>query len=174
MRGYLYLHIQLRENQRCFHDRISGEPVFVGEIPAFRIIERVRQFSGRVVFYVQEVTSPARVVPVYTSRWWRFSVGDRFDDHPVDEARVQTLLDGACQDRLEDLDLYGLLSATADQTLGAVDSSIPGMPITWQAFWRSTVDGESATEIANDLGMTAGAVRQAKLRVMVRLREILA
>jgi RNA polymerase sigma-70 factor (ECF subfamily) len=47
-------------------------------------------------------------------------------------------------------------------------------PNTWQAFWRATVEGESAVEIAKDLGMTAGAVRQAKLRVLVRLREMLA
>lgn len=91
---------------------------------------------GRVVFYVQEVSSPAHVVPVYTSRWWRFSVGDRFDSHPVDEERVETLLEGACSDPLDDLDLYGVLAQTAERTLGAVDSSIPGMPSTWQAYWR--------------------------------------
>ncbi len=45
---------------------------------------------------------------------------------------------------------------------------------TWQAFWRSTVDGQSAREIADDLGMTPVAVRQAKFRVLTRLREFLA
>lgn len=44
----------------------------------------------------------------------------------------------------------------------------------WQAFWRSTVDGQPAAEIAEDLGMTTGAVRQAKYRVLRRLREELA
>jgi RNA polymerase sigma-70 factor (ECF subfamily) len=44
---------------------------------------------------------------------------------------------------------------------------------TWQAFWRSTVDGESAIDIAADLNMTAGGVRQAKFRVLARLREFL-
>jgi RNA polymerase sigma-70 factor (ECF subfamily) len=42
---------------------------------------------------------------------------------------------------------------------------------TWQAFWRSTVDGHAAAEIANDLGMSPSAVRQAKYRVLCRLRE---
>ena len=44
---------------------------------------------------------------------------------------------------------------------------------TWQAFWRTTVDGHSTTEVASDLKMTTGGVRQAKFRVMTRLKEFL-
>jgi RNA polymerase sigma-70 factor (ECF subfamily) len=42
---------------------------------------------------------------------------------------------------------------------------------TWQAFWRMTVDGQSAAEIAHDLGMSKSGVRIAKHRVLTRLRE---
>jgi RNA polymerase sigma-70 factor (ECF subfamily) len=42
---------------------------------------------------------------------------------------------------------------------------------TWQAFWRATVDGHAAADIARDLGMTAHAVRQARYRVLQRLRK---
>jgi RNA polymerase sigma-70 factor (ECF subfamily) len=42
---------------------------------------------------------------------------------------------------------------------------------TWQAFWRLTVEGHSSADIAADLGITANAVRQAKSRVLRRLRE---
>ncbi len=42
---------------------------------------------------------------------------------------------------------------------------------TWQAFWRSAVQDEPTAEIAVDLGMTKGAVRQAKYRVLARLRQ---
>jgi RNA polymerase sigma-70 factor (ECF subfamily) len=42
---------------------------------------------------------------------------------------------------------------------------------TWQAFWRSTIDGHDTADIAADLGMTANAVRLAKSRVLRRLRE---
>ena len=42
---------------------------------------------------------------------------------------------------------------------------------TWQAFWRMTVDGHAAAEIAADLGMSAKTVRQAKYRVLCRLRQ---
>ncbi|MEJ7595712.1 MAG: sigma-70 family RNA polymerase sigma factor [Planctomycetaceae bacterium] len=41
---------------------------------------------------------------------------------------------------------------------------------TWSAFWRLTVDGQSAAEVAADLGMKTNAVRQAKFRIMQRLR----
>jgi RNA polymerase sigma-70 factor (ECF subfamily) len=44
-------------------------------------------------------------------------------------------------------------------------------PQTWQAFWRLVVEGESATEIGADLGMSAAAVRQAKYRVLCRLQD---
>ena len=47
-------------------------------------------------------------------------------------------------------------------------------PHTWQAFWRTTVDGRPAPEIADELDMTPVAVRQAKHRVLKRLREFLA
>ncbi len=45
---------------------------------------------------------------------------------------------------------------------------------TWQAFWRSVVEGHDAAEIAKDLGMTPNAVRQAKFRVLARLKETVA
>ena len=41
----------------------------------------------------------------------------------------------------------------------------------WQAFWRTTVDGLSAPQVAAELGMSAGAVRVAKSRVLQRLRS---
>ena len=42
---------------------------------------------------------------------------------------------------------------------------------TWQAFWRAAVEGEAPAAIAADLGVTAAAVRKAKSRVLLRLRE---
>ena len=41
---------------------------------------------------------------------------------------------------------------------------------TWQAFWRTAVDGQSAPAVAAELGLSAAAVRQAKSRVLRRLR----
>jgi len=41
---------------------------------------------------------------------------------------------------------------------------------TWEAFWRTTAGGQSTPDVAADLGLTPGAVRQAKYRVLRRLR----
>ena len=41
---------------------------------------------------------------------------------------------------------------------------------TWQAFWRTAVDDELAVDVAVDLGLSDGAVRQAKHKIVKRLR----
>ncbi len=43
----------------------------------------------------------------------------------------------------------------------------------WQAFWRFTIDGQSANDVAKEFKMTPAGVRQAKFRVLSRLREVL-
>lgn len=43
-------------------------------------------------------------------------------------------------------------------------------PTTWQAFWRTAVDGQSAPDVAGEVGISANAVRMAKSRVLRRLR----
>ncbi len=42
---------------------------------------------------------------------------------------------------------------------------------TWQAFWRMTIEGQPVQQVAADLEMKPKAVRQAKYRVLKRLRE---
>src|SRR5262249_3176367 len=42
---------------------------------------------------------------------------------------------------------------------------------TWQAFWRTAVDNHTPAEVAPALGMSKVAVRQAKARVLRRLKE---
>ena len=41
---------------------------------------------------------------------------------------------------------------------------------TWRAFWQTTIDGRASGDVAADLGMSPGAVRQAKSKVLSRLR----
>jgi RNA polymerase sigma-70 factor (ECF subfamily) len=47
-------------------------------------------------------------------------------------------------------------------------------PATWQAFWRTAVEGQSGQETARQLGLSVAAVYLAKRRVMARLREQIA
>jgi RNA polymerase sigma-70 factor (ECF subfamily) len=42
---------------------------------------------------------------------------------------------------------------------------------TWQAFWRTAVDGQSGKNVAQALGLSVAAVYLAKSRVMARLKE---
>jgi RNA polymerase sigma-70 factor (ECF subfamily) len=45
---------------------------------------------------------------------------------------------------------------------------------TWRAFWGLTVEGRSAADVGEALGMAANAVHQARFRVLRRLREEMA
>lgn len=47
-------------------------------------------------------------------------------------------------------------------------------PQTWQAFWEVAVSGREVSEVAAKMGLTVGAVRVAKCRVIARLREAVA
>ncbi len=47
-------------------------------------------------------------------------------------------------------------------------------PEIWQAFWDVSVTGTSVAETASRLGMTVGAVRVAKCRIISRLRQVVA
>src|SRR5262249_52110740 len=42
---------------------------------------------------------------------------------------------------------------------------------TWRAFWLTVVEGREPAALADELNMTANNIRQAKSRVLRRLRE---
>jgi RNA polymerase sigma-70 factor (ECF subfamily) len=42
---------------------------------------------------------------------------------------------------------------------------------TWQAFWKTAVEGHTPSALAGRLGMTPAAIRQAKSRVLRRLKQ---
>jgi RNA polymerase sigma-70 factor (ECF subfamily) len=42
---------------------------------------------------------------------------------------------------------------------------------TWTAFWLTAVEGRAPTDLAGELGMTPPAIRQAKSRVLRRLKQ---
>ena len=98
-----------------------------------------RRFTnlGRVVNDIQDVTTPSQVAPVFTMRWWRFSVADRFSGYPVNTAAVERALGTDCAAvRGADATLANLLVDTADRTIESIVEPIRGMPTTWEAFWE--------------------------------------
>ncbi len=76
--------------------------------------------------------------------------------------------DGPETDRFDQELRRGLFQRAAEQVRAEV------RPQTWQAFWEVGVSGTSVAEAAVKLGMTAGAVRVAKCRIVARLREVVA
>ena len=100
---------------------------------------------GRVISYLQDMTSPAHVVPVYYNRWWRLSLSDRFNGYRVNADAVDHVAQAMCS-QVFDADapsLGQILVSTADDTLAAVHGPIEGMPATWEAFWTFDADDSS-------------------------------
>jgi RNA polymerase sigma-70 factor, ECF subfamily len=71
----------------------------------------------------------------------------------------------AAQDDGEEAEIGLIYRRALEQVRGEFEER------TWQAFWRTTVEGRTPTELAEALGMSPAAVRQAKSRVLRRLKE---
>jgi RNA polymerase sigma-70 factor (ECF subfamily) len=85
----------------------------------------------------------------------------------TDDSQIDKLADDAAESALWDQDHERRLFAwAAEQVQKEVQ------PATWQAFWRTAVEGESGKDVATDLGMSVAAVYLAKSRVMARLKEL--
>jgi RNA polymerase sigma-70 factor (ECF subfamily) len=44
--------------------------------------------------------------------------------------------------------------------------------LTWQAFWRTAIDGQPGKQVAANLGLSVAAVYHARSRVLARLKEL--
>jgi RNA polymerase sigma-70 factor, ECF subfamily len=75
-------------------------------------------------------------------------------------------------DPLADSDLEESASELTHRALQVVRQSVDES--TWQAFWQTTMNDLPVADVASALGLSPAAVRQAKYRVLCRLRELLA
>ena len=108
------------------------------------------QNVGRIIGYIQDVSSPAHAVPVYASRWWRLSTKDRFDRYPVDEERLAETVAGRCDQALA-LPRPVLQAAYGDASAPAQS---PGPPATRPA--------DQAAGAATGAAAVAGKARAAE------------
>ena len=53
---------------------------------------------------------------------------------------------------------------------GAEQARSEFRPATWEAFWRTAVEGRAPADVARELGITVGSVYVAKSRVLARIR----
>ena len=80
--------------------------------------------------------------------------------------RLQGLEDPLAGSRDEEESEAGLLYRRAvEQVRGEFEER------TWRAFWLTVIEGRSPAALGAELGVSAAAVRQAKSRVLRRLRE---
>ncbi|MEQ1904265.1 MAG: sigma-70 family RNA polymerase sigma factor [Pirellulaceae bacterium] len=63
------------------------------------------------------------------------------------------------------LDLNQLLRRAMSQIEATVERQ------TWQAFWRTVVDGQSSDVVAAELNLSTATIRQYRSRILRRLRE---
>lgn len=83
------------------------------------------------------------------------------------ESKIENVADDVTESAIWDQDHERRLFAwAAEQVQQEVQ------PDTWQAFWRTAVDGQAGKDVAADLKMSVAAVYLAKSRVMARLKEL--
>jgi RNA polymerase sigma-70 factor (ECF subfamily) len=111
--------------------------------------------------------------------WLRTITRNKVRDYFRAAARRPTAVGGTdAQRRLTNITSEQSLADEEDEsavTGGIVARALEAVklefePNTWAACWRTTVDGEGASDVAAALGMTVGAVYKAKSRVLARLR----
>lgn len=120
------------------HDRFEDRAAKVLMQDGVRATLRYEDL-GSVLYYLQRVTIPANVVPIFHPRPWRWPSGDRFTDYPIDEARLAEAGEGLCgalEQTPEVLTFEGLLEQTAGATLDALRQPIADMQSPWYAFWE--------------------------------------
>lgn len=72
-------------------------------------------------------------------------------------------------DDVDDVDERQVMRELYRRALESVRPSVREK--TWQAFWRTAIDGCSSRDVADELGLSPSSVRVAKGRVLQRLRD---
>lgn len=92
--------------------------------------------------------------------------------HAAGGSTAQMMLAQIAEDEsLSACDIRTGHEAELAQALETIQAEV--QPSTWKAFWRTTIEGVDSATIAEELGISTGAVRVNRFRVLKRLRELL-
>lgn len=97
---------------------------------------------------------------VSRSRWRSVggtSFAEMLQEHPVDDEPSRLLVEQEYQAEL--------FRCAAGQVRGEFQTSH------WDAFWRTTVGGESIADVAESLSLSVGTVYTARSRIMTRIKR---
>ena len=145
----------------------------LGDADAADLLQEVmRSVSGSIARFERERTGA-------TFRGWLWTIArNKLRDHARLAAQRPNAIGGSdAQDLLKQIpDEEPDSSPDSEPSRTLLQSTLETVktsfePRTWDAFWRTTVDGRSPNEVAHELGIGLASVYQARSRVLRRLRE---
>jgi RNA polymerase sigma-70 factor (ECF subfamily) len=78
---------------------------------------------------------------------------------------IQEIPDPLCDDADESVDMGQVWRRVLDQVRAEFE------PNTWQAFWLTVIEGRTPATLTAELQMSVAAIRQAKSRILRRIKE---
>jgi RNA polymerase sigma-70 factor (ECF subfamily) len=101
------------------------------------------------------------------ANWRRAERSRRRDGGPADDRLLEQCPDPAPAEGVWEADWQEHVYAWACEQIrrDVVDS-------TWEAFWRTAIDGRPGKQVAAELGLSVTAVYRARSRVLARLKEL--
>jgi RNA polymerase sigma-70 factor (ECF subfamily) len=135
------------------------------------VLRSVARNAGRMDYDPKRGTFRGWLYTVTRNKIYNFLNGQKNRPRGTGDSAAQERLDAIADrddDRDDDWELEYQRRLSA-QAMELVQDEF--QPNTWQAFWRTAVEGRPAQEVGGELKMTPGAVYVAKSRVLARLRE---
>ncbi|HMP78328.1 MAG TPA: sigma-70 family RNA polymerase sigma factor [Pirellulaceae bacterium] len=99
---------------------------------------------------------------------------DHFRNQAKQPAALETTVIGACVAHQDEEACFDIAERRQLFKVAAQRCQPLFADSTWQAFWRTAVENQPVSEVAQALGLTSGAVYIARSRVMARIKSAIA
>jgi RNA polymerase sigma-70 factor (ECF subfamily) len=135
------------------------------------VLRAVALAVGRLDYDPRRGTFRAWLFTVVLHKLHNFLASRKRQCQGSGDTQVQARLEQEAAPEAEDAALWELeyerrlMARAVEQVRGDFQES------TWQAFWRTAMEGRKAKEVAQSLGMSVAAVYVAKSRVMAQLKK---